>query len=233
MAGPWEEVTPAALQEAGLGQLVDRHVAREGSQYVVTSELFLTRLPWEPGVVSRFTRTLAQLPPAALAGVVLQGDALLGATHTDRLARDMVRATSVAVALTLVLLWWRFRRLASVALACVPLVAGIAAALATLGVLGMELNVLSLAIGPILIGIGSDDGIHIVDRLHGGEPVDAVIRDIRAPMVITTVTTIAAFACLAVARFPGVREVGIVASAGLTASLLSALWIVPRLHSRT
>lgn len=230
--GPWEEITPETLRAAGLAQLLDRHVSRDGDRYVVTSEIFLTRLPWEPGVVRRFTTALGSLPPPALDSVLFMGDALRGATHGEVLRRDMLRATGLAIGLTLLLLWWRFRSVRQVALALVPLVVGVAAALATLGVLGLELNVLSLAIGPILVGIGSDDGIHIVDRLHGGEPMDVVLRETGAPMVITTITTIAAFACLAVARFPGVREVGIVASVGLTASLLAALWLVPGLHSR-
>ncbi len=231
LAGPWEEVTPGTLRAAGLGHLVDRHVSQENGRHVVSSEIFLTHLPWEPGVVRRFTTALAGLPAPTLDSVLFRGDALRGATHAEVLRHDLLRATGLAIGLTLLLLWWRFRNLGKVALALVPMVVGVAAALGTLGVLGLELNVLSLAIGPVLVGIGSDDGIHIVDRLHGGEPLDVVLQESGAPMIITTITTIAAFACLAVARFPGVREVGIVASVGLTASLLSALWLVPGLHS--
>jgi predicted RND superfamily exporter protein len=230
LEGPWEEVTVEHLRAAGLSQLVHRHVSRDGARYVVTSEIFLTRLPWEAGVMGRFVSTLRGVPGLALDSVAFSGDAIRGATHGETLRRDMLRATSLAIGITLALLFGRFRRAGTVAIALVPLIAGVAAALATLGLLNLELNVLSLAIAPILIGIGSDDGIHIVERLHAGEPVAVVLAETGAPMVITTVTTIAAFACLALARFPGVREVGIVAAVGLSASLAAALWVVPRLY---
>jgi predicted RND superfamily exporter protein len=231
LEGPWEEVTVDHLRAAGLSQLVGRHVSRDGDRYVVTSEIFLNRLPWEAGVMGRFVSTLQAASGPALDSVAFAGDAIRGATHGATLRQDMLRATSLAVGITLTLLFWRFRRVGMVVLALVPLIAGVAAALATLGVLNLELNVLSLAIAPILIGIGSDDGIHIVERLHSGEPVAVVLAETGAPMMITTVTTIAAFACLALARFPGVREVGIVAAVGLSASLAAALWVVPRLYA--
>ena len=230
LQGPWDEVTVEHLRAAGLSQLVDRHVSRNGNRYVVTSEIFLTRLPWEAGVMGRFVAAIRGASGPALDSVAFAGDAIRGATHGETLRRDMLRATSLAIGITLALLLWRFRRPGLVALALVPLIAGVAGALATLGVMHLEINVLSLAIAPILIGIGSDDGIHIVERLHAGEPVTVVLAETGTPMVITTVTTIAAFACLAFARFPGVREVGIVAAAGLSASLAAALWVVPGLY---
>jgi predicted exporter len=46
-------------------------------------------------------------------------------------------------------------------------------------------------------------------------------------MTITTLTTVAAFACLGLARFEGVRDVGLVGSVGLAVCLLASLHLIP------
>ena len=96
-----------------------------------------------------------------------------------------------------------------------------------MGLLGIELNILTLAIAPLLIGLGVDDGIHMVDRLARGESAEQVIRETGPAMTITTLTTISGFACLGLATFRGVRELGLVAAFGLVVCLLASLHLVP------
>ena len=53
------------------------------------------------------------------------------------------------------------------------------------------------------------------------------MREAGAAMTITTLTTIAGFACLGFATFRGVRELGLVAAFGLTVCLLASLHLLP------
>jgi predicted RND superfamily exporter protein len=87
-------------------------------------------------------------------------------------------------------------------------------------------------VAPLILGVGSDYGIHIVDRLDRGQPVSQVLREISEPMLITTVTTIAGFACFAFATFPGVREMGVVAAFGLAICHVASLHVLPIGYTR-
>jgi predicted RND superfamily exporter protein len=226
-----ETLTLDDLRRLGQGDMIDRHLVREGGEYVVMSYVYLTQLPWAEGALDRFARAVAERGGPPLAAVRFSGDAVRGATHTSTLKRDILRATAIALGLVGIVLVGRFRRLTLIGLCLVPLVAGLSATLGIMGLLGIELNILTLAIAPLLIGLGVDDGIHMVDRLARGETPSQVIRETGPPMTITTLTTIAGFACLGLATFRGVRELGLVAAFGLVICLLASLHLVPVCHS--
>jgi hypothetical protein len=215
------------LDSAGMTDFVRQHLERDDHGYRVRSEIYLRQVPWADGVVEQFTGVLARDTSTALRRVVFEGDALRGATRVAVLRRDALAVIGLALALTLGLLALRFRRVDLVVLCLLPLACGVAAALAVLALLHIELNMLTLAIAPLLIGLGSDDGIHIVDRLERREAAPAVLADVSAPMIITTLTTIAGFACLGFATFPGVRETGLIAAVGLLVCLVASMQLVP------
>jgi predicted exporter len=231
LAAPPGPVSIATLDSAGMGAFVRAHAIEQPGGYLLRAEIYPTQVPWADGAVERFTSTLAGDSSAALRKVAFLGDALRGATRVSVLRHDMVAVIGLALGLTLLVLVLRFRRPVLVLLCLMPLVCGVAAALAALALLHVPLNMLTLAVAPLLIGLGSDDGIHIVDRLERREAPAAVLGDVAAPMIITTLTTIAGFACLAFASFPGVRETGLIAAFGLVVCLLASLQLVPMLHA--
>jgi predicted RND superfamily exporter protein len=220
-------LTIDGLRELGPRSQIERHLVRDGSAFTAVSYVFLTRLPWSEGALDRFTNTVLERGGPALAATRFAGDAVRGATHTGRLKRDIGVATAIALGLVAVVLVARFRRLSYILVCLVPLICGISAAMGLMGLLGIELNILTLAIAPLLIGLGVDDGIHMVDRLARGEPADQVIRETGPAMTITTLTTISGFACLGLATFSGVRELGLVGAFGLVVCLLASLHLVP------
>jgi predicted exporter len=220
-------ISIATLDSAGMHDFVRQHLVWTGNEYEARSEVFLRQVPWADGVVDRFTGALGRDTSGALRRVSFEGDALRSATRVSVLRRDALAVIGLAVALTVGVLAARFRRVDLVLLCLLPLVCGVAAALAALALLHIELNMLTLAIAPLLIGLGSDDGIHIVDRLERRESAAAVLADVSAPMITTTLTTIAGFACLAFATFPGVRETGLIAALGLLVCLAASMQLVP------
>ncbi len=145
----------------------------------------------------------------------------------------MLTATGLGVSLILLLLLLRFRRPVPILVCLLPMVAGIAVVLGLMGLFGIELNLLTMAIVPLLAGLGSDDGIHIVDRLERGESVTEALAETGTPMTITTVTTIGGFASLGVARFPGLGQAGLLLAAGLLVCLAASLQLVPLAYQIT
>lgn len=221
-----QRITLATLDSLA-GPVLTGQVTEEHGQYVVRSDVFPREVPWAPGVVERFTSAITRDTSSALRKVTFTSDALNGATRVDLLRRNAVLVIGLALLLTIAVLVIRFRSVSLVLLCLAPLLCGLAAVVVVMALAGVEVNMLTLAIAPLLIGLGSDDGIHIVDRLERRESVDEVLTDVSAPMVITTLTTIAGFACLAFASFPGVRETGIIAAIGLVVCLIASMQLVP------
>jgi uncharacterized protein len=228
--GPAQPVSLDTLRRVGMEELVGQHLVRRGEAWLAISEIYLTQVPWAAGAVDQFTGVIDASGGPALRQVHWVGDALRSATRAPVLRRNMIAATALALSLTLLVLVLRFRRVDLVLLCMLPLVCGVAAALGAMALFGIELNILTLATTPLIVGLGSDDGIHIVDRLERGEPLAHVLAETGPPMVITTVTTIAGFACFAFARFPGVREMGLVAAWGLVVCLAASMQLVPMVY---
>jgi predicted RND superfamily exporter protein len=89
----------------------------------------------------------------------------------------------------------------------------------------------TLAIGPLLVGMSVDDGIHMMDRLRGGDSTLTILRESGSAMVITTFTTAAGFACLALSSVPGVRELGVIGASGILGALAASLHLLPVCHA--
>ena len=223
---PSEVLTVAELRSLGLGEEVDRHLKHRDGAYLAISYVYLRRLPTSEGVVSRFMTVAREAGLTALPGVTLAG-APLEAPDTRVVARAVVQAAVIATLLVVALLWLRFRRWSLVLLCLAPLVCVLSAAALALPLLGIEFNLMTAAIAPILVGTSVDDGIHIVDRLQARQDVATVLRETGSSLVITTLTTVAAFACLGLASFTGIREVGLLGSVGMLTGLLASLHLVP------
>jgi len=162
-----------------------------------------------------------------LRGVTLIGDALRSARHSSVLRRDVLNASVLALVLVFGILFLSFRSFFQVVLCLLPALCGIAASLIVMAFLQIELNLLTLGIAPLIIGIGVDDGVHIVDKLQRGRSLEGIFRETGSSMTMTTITTVAAFACLGFATYNGIQELGMVGAVGLITCLLASLHLVP------
>ncbi|MBA2626901.1 MAG: MMPL family transporter, partial [Gemmatimonadales bacterium] len=229
----WEprEITVAELARWGLDSLIARHLVHHKGRYLAVSYLYLNRFPWSAGVIPRFEETLRLGGGPALARARFVGDALRGSSQPAILRRDLIRTTLVGLSLVALVLAVQFRRWKPTLLCLVPLVCAVAAALGLMGMLGIELNVLTLSLSPLLVGLSIDDAIHIMDRLEREEAVGDILTDSGAAMIITTLTTTGGLACLVFAKYPGVAELGLVGSFGIVVALGASLQLLPALHA--
>lgn len=221
-----QEVTLDDLRALGLGAVIDRHLLRRSGEQVAVSYVFLRRFAWAEGTISNFLEVTRAAGLEDLAGVTLAGE-VLRVTDSRVIRRAVASALMIAALLVGGILWLRFRRLAVVGLCLAPLVCGLSAAVIVMRFLGIELNLLSMAIAPILVGIGVDDGIHMVERLRAGQDLGTALRETGSSVTMTTLTTVGAFACLALATFTGIRELGLVGAVALLVCLFASLHLIP------
>jgi predicted exporter len=148
-------------------------------------------------------------------------------------AQDVRRLGSFAAVAVCGLIWLSFRgRWGPAWRSLVPVASASAVTLGGWGLLGLRLDLLSVAVLPILLGIGVDDGLHVV---HGAEgaggdgDLGGAARVAGRAMVITTATNAAGFASLLWSSIPSLRRAGVLLAIGIVVCLLATITLLPAL----
>lgn len=162
-------------------------------------------------------RLAERLPDA----VVLDENALASGAY-----RDLRRSTFVVLPLGLLLvaftLFARYRSPRKVLAAMVPAMLGAAGALATLSALGVELNLLHVVALLLVLSMGVDFGIFIVEGGLGSDEGGSALVSV----VTATSTTLLSFGLLASSPAPALRALG----STITIGLLLAMALCPLSH---
>ena len=157
------------------------------------------------------------------------GMPLVAAQLEDYMKRDFTVSTLLALFLIIITLWRSTRNVRHAMLAASPLVLGYIWMLGGMRLLDIHFSFMSIMISPLLIGVGVDNGIHILHRFLEEQKLapDGAIERAAAmtavPIIVTSLTTILVFGSLLLARTPGLRELGSTAILGLGFCLLFSL----------
>jgi len=187
------------------------------------------RLPddvWQDGPPAEFvTRVKSAVPGIAVASIPAVGKDL------KSLAKSDVRRLSwIALAVIFLVVIVSFRgSVYDSLIALTPVVIGSVCLLGAWGYLGRPIDLITLMVLPILLGIGIDDGLHAVHGTRGTSPhplAGAVTVSGRA-MALTTMTTCVGFGSLTLSHVPGLRNGGALVAAGVVACLIATLVVLP------
>ena len=141
---------------------------------------------------------------------------------TDALRHAFAYAL-VAIALLLIV-WWRSLVDVAFALGAIGVAALYTAASAAW--LGVPLNFANVVVLPLLFGIGIDTAIHLgVERRRVHDVVGTWVT--RRAVVLSALTTLGSFGCLAFSRHPGLASLGQLLALGLVWVLIVNLWVAP------
>lgn len=126
-----------------------------------------------------------------------------------------------------------FRNLRDTLLALVPPAGGGLMLLGLMAFLNIDFNPINLVVMPLVLGIGVDDGIHMVHdyrrQLTSGSKEYVPSGDTINGVLFTSLTSIVGFGSLMVSSHMGLKSVGIVLALGVTSCLAVALLLVPPL----
>ena len=207
-------------------------IVKVGDGFAAVSLLYLRDFPWAEGTVARLVDTCERSGACGEGRSVLMGSAVVSSQHATTLVSDLRRALILSALLVAAFLLVQSRSIRMAAAALLPVFCGLSATVIVMAATGIELNMLTLSVYPLIVGLGTDDGIHIVEQFRRGKSRADVLARTGPALFATTVTSVAAFACLGLADFVGVRDMGILAATGLTASMLAALHLLPAVVPR-
>ncbi len=174
---------------------------------------------------TRERRVVREVAPEATSMAVLF-EVLIG---TDR--PWFPRVLGQVLVFVLLLLWLDFRRVGLCLLALLPVSVG---ALISVGVLcwaGVAFNTVTVMAVPLIVGLGVDDGVHVVHRLREQRMAraDEAATAVGSAIWLTTATTSASFGALALSGHPGMESMGLVMLVALPVCLWTSISILPAL----
>ncbi len=137
------------------------------------------------------------------------------------------RALLYAFMLVAAIIWLVLRDWRDTLLVLVPIaLASVLTAALTVAV-GMPFNYANIIALPLLVGIGVDNGIHVVHRLRSEGIARLYETSTMRAVLASALTTIASFGNLAFSSHAGTSSMGILLALGLGASMTATLVVLP------
>ena len=118
--------------------------------------------------------------------------------------------------------------LRNIGLALLPPLAGAALMLGVMGILRVDLNPANLIILPLILGIGVDNGVHVMHdyRRQTGRRYVSSPSMINS-LILTSLTNMVGFGSMIIAPHRGLKSIGVVSSVGVGSCLLISVVVLP------
>jgi hopanoid biosynthesis associated RND transporter like protein HpnN len=171
--------------------------------------------------------------PGVNAGIT--GEPVLKYDEMSQAERDVSRAALVSLILVAVIFIYGYHEIRRPIMATVCLLVGIGYTLGFATLTVGRLNILSITLVPILIGLAIDFGVHLISRyeeeLRAGKNQRAALHKalVFSGIGIFTsgFTTAGAFLAMLLTDFKGVREMGLISGIGLLVCLVPMMTLLP------
>jgi uncharacterized protein len=182
---------------------------------------------WEPQPLARFVRDLQAVDADALGAPVTNFE------YIETIKEGYNKASLYAMSGIFFLSFLMFRGALSTVLALVPLLVGSLWTLGMMALFGVQFNMANLLFVPLIIGIGIDNGVHIVHRFratekHEGEGVPLAKSTAKA-ITLSALTTIVGFGSLMISSHRGIYSLGLLVALGVGSVLVASLTTLPSL----
>lgn len=178
------------------------------------------------------------LPPEL--GVGLDGMSLNFLELSDTLQRDFLVSTLAAFAAIVILCSIAFRSPLRGLVALVPMGLGIAATFILMVIFGIPLDMTTIMMSCVAVGVGVDDAIHFIlkhrerQMIRGDDPgriASDTLAHTGRPIILTSLSIVTGMAWFALADFRPIRYFGLLIVFTLTTACLATLLILPPLLS--
>ena len=147
----------------------------------------------------------------------------------DLMHRGFRVAALWAAVLVVLLVLLDLRGIRDTLIALVPLGMGGIWMIGLINVLGVGYNFANVVAIPLIIGIGIDSGVHVVHRWRECGDVSETLRSTGRAVLVSSLTTCAAFGSLVLARHGGASSLGLTLLLGVSACMVISLVFLPAL----
>ena len=212
-------ITLAAVPE----DLLNQFVSYDGAHFLVS--IFPKEQVWDFEFLGRFTEQMHRIDPR------VTGLPLVFYVLIDYIGKDGTLAAMLTLIVVFLLLLFDFKSLKLALLTMVPLVVGAVWMVGLMHLLGMQFDIVNVIGIPLILGIGIDNGVHILHRfnIEGPGNLRTVFSSTGKAVLLSSLTTMLAFGSLGFAVYRGLASLGLTLFLGVGTALLATLLILPAL----
>ncbi|MBT3681591.1 MAG: MMPL family transporter [Candidatus Marinimicrobia bacterium] len=212
--------TEPLSEESLPAEIRNRFIGKSNEVYLVS--VYPKRNIWEDTkFLFQFTADAEKISPKATGLPPIFVELL------EVMGRDGYRSTMFAIIAVFILLLVDFRKIIWAFIGMIPLLFGAVWMVGIMEISGLKLNMMNIMAIPLIIGIGIDDGVHILHRYKIERNTGLVYRSTGKAVLLTTLTTMLGFGSLWFATYRGLGSMGISLFIGVGTCFLSTLFIVP------
>lgn len=212
-----EELTLAKLPT----DIVDQFISDNGEQYLVS--IYPKEQIWDFKFLELFYNQMHKIDER------VTGMPLVFYILIKLIGRDGSIAAILTLVVIFLLLLANYRNLKLALLTLIPLVFGTIWMVGAMQVFGMRFNILNVMAIPLILGMGIDDGVHIIHRykIEGKDRISTIFSTTGKAVLLSSITTFMAFGSLGFATSRGLASLGIVLAIGITTCWLATVIILP------
>jgi hypothetical protein len=200
------------------GPLAERWLTSDGREVV---EITAVEDVSDNAAARRFIDAVQTVVPKATGLPVVYQEA--SATVVDAFARALIYAFVMVAAI----IWLVLRRLKDTLLVLVPIALASVLTAGLTVLIGMPFNYANIIALPLLVGIGVDNGIHVVHRMRTETAARLFHTSTMRAVLASGLTTVASFGNLAFSAHAGTASMGILLALGLVTSMAATLVVLP------
>ncbi len=197
-----------------------RFFDKSGEHMLVT--IFPTEHIWNFEFMKRFIAQMRRIDPG------ITGMPPLTLRLINYYERDGKVATILTLVIVFILLLIDFRSVWMALMGMVPLVCGAIWMVGIMESLGMMITYVNIMAIPMIVGIGIDDGVHILHRyrIEGDGHIPDVLASTGKAVLLTSLTTMCGFGSLMIAEYRGFSSMGSLLMIGVGACFLTTVLIL-------
>ena len=172
--------------------------------------------------------------------VIITGQFLIMHTITAGLTNSQVLSTGISIILATIVLIIAYKRLSLGLIAMIPVLISIVWILGTMYFIGYSLDIMTITVTSLTIGIGIDYAIHTTQRFRlvadkTGNINKALFETISrtgGALLIAALTTALGFATLIFAPIPPEQKFGVITAMTITYSFITSVLLLPLVLAR-
>ncbi|MCK4965475.1 MMPL family transporter, partial [bacterium] len=199
----------------------ERFISNDGKHYLVI--MYSKKDIWDGLLTSPFVNTVIRDVPNA------SGMPLLMKAMVETAKEQGAVAFLVTFFAFFIILLIDFRSIKAALVAALPLLMTIVWMLGIMGITGFPFSIINVIGLPLILGIGIDDGVHIIHRykIEGRHNLPYAVSSIGKAIFLTTITTLFGFGSLIPSSFRGYASLGTLVVIGISLCFITSVILLP------
>jgi len=160
------------------------------------------------------------------------GAPVVAVANSKRIKKDIYLTLSITLVFIFLLLTIYFRNYLIPFLLFIPVIIGAGFSLIVIYFSRGQVSAISLGVGSVLLGIGIDYSLHFLTHYKQSGSIADLYKSISLPVIMSSVTTAAAFLCLFIIQSTVFQDLGFFAAVSILSTAFAALITLPLLFRK-